>query len=317
LRETPKDVKKIDLKNKNNKIYSSMNNVKVCTKCDKELSFSMFHKDKRKPNGIRSDCKECVCKYSKEYAINNKENRKEYKKEYRSRPETKKLEKKYEQRPEIKNKRKEYRNIPEIKQRYTEYFNRPEVIERKKLLEKQRRSIINERLKQRYNSDVNYKLVCLIRSRMYKLITRNKTKHSVEYLGCDLSFLKNWIEYRFNETMTWDNFGTYWHIDHILPVSKFDFNDENNLHICFHWTNLQPLIIEENLEKTNRIEHHHYFNNFISVFRFNKLNNQFLGYEALNKSLKWLRLELRYRNNPPYEENIKIFSEMDNPQPSL
>ena len=257
-----------------------MNNVKKCTKCEKELSFENFHRDKTTKDGYKFRCKECTKISTKAYSSipENKERKKEYKKEYRSRPETKKLEKEYEKRPEIKEKRKEYRNIPEIKERYKEYFNRPEIKERIKLLQKQRYPIRNERLRQRYNSDVNYRLVCIIRSRMNKLFTRNKTQHSIEYLGCDLPFLKNWIEYRFDENMTWENFGTYWHIDHILPVSKFDFNDEKNLHICFHWTNLQPLIGEENQSKSNHIENHHYFNNFISVFRFNKINHQFLGY---------------------------------------
>jgi hypothetical protein len=48
-----------------------------------------------------------------------------------------------------------------------------------------------------------------------------------------------------------------------------------------------------------------------------------LGYEVLNESLKWLRLKLRNRNNPPYDndntqvKNEEMSFEMDNPQPSL
>jgi len=42
---------------------------------------------------------------------------------------------------------------------------------------------------------------------------------------------------------------------------------------------------------------------------------QNMGYETVNESLQWLRLELRYRKNAPYEDGNT--SEIDNPQPSL
>jgi hypothetical protein len=42
--------------------------------------------------------------------------------------------------------------------------------------------------------------------------------------------------------------------------------------------------------------------------------NNFLGYQTLNESLKWLRIKLRYGKNPTYEGNNT--PEIDNPQPS-
>jgi hypothetical protein len=47
---------------------------------------------------------------------------------------------------------------------------------------------------------------------------------------------------------------------------------------------------------------------------FNKKYNQFLGYQAVNESLQWLRMELRYGKNPPHED-VQT-SEIGNPQPS-
>jgi hypothetical protein len=41
-----------------------------------------------------------------------------------------------------------------------------------------------------------------------------------------------------------------------------------------------------------------------------------LGYQALDESLKWLRVELRYRKNPSHED-VSNTSEIGNPQPSL
>ena len=43
-----------------------------------------------------------------------------------------------------------------------------------------------------------------------------------------------------------------WHIDHIIPCDWFDMNKPEEQAICFHWSNLQPLWADENLEKKAR-----------------------------------------------------------------
>ena len=55
------------------------------------------------------------------------------------------------------------------------------------------------------------------------------------------------------EEMTWENYGSKWHIDHIIPISSFNLkNREEFLQAC-NWLNLQPLWAEENLRKGNRL----------------------------------------------------------------
>jgi hypothetical protein len=50
------------------------------------------------------------------------------------------------------------------------------------------------------------------------------------------------------EDMNWDNI----HLDHIKPVSKFNLEDETELLDCCHYTNFQPLLIKDNLNKSNK-----------------------------------------------------------------
>ena len=52
-----------------------------------------------------------------------------------------------------------------------------------------------------------------------------------------------------NETkMTWDNI----HTDHIKPISSFDLDDEDEFLSCCNYTNLQPLLAEDNLKKHDK-----------------------------------------------------------------
>ena len=50
--------------------------------------------------------------------------------------------------------------------------------------------------------------------------------------------------------MTWDNYGK-WHVDHIIPKSKFKFKsiDDAGLKECWKLENLQPLWAEDNLSE--------------------------------------------------------------------
>ena len=144
---------------------------------------------------------------------------------------------------------------------------------------------------------------------------KGKNTSYQKIIGCDIEFLKNWIEFRFNENMNWENFGAYWQIDHIIPINSFNFENENECNICFHWTNLQPLESQINRIKSDKLQLHYYFNNIVNINRFNSKYNNFLGYQVLNESLRWLRdKKLRYGKNPT-DEGAKA-PEIDNPQPS-
>ncbi len=76
-----------------------------------------------------------------------------------------------------------------------------------------------------------------------------KTKTSLK-LSFSSAELKRHLEKQFCKGMTWDNYGTYWHVDHITPLSAFDPSDE----AAWHLTNLRPLPAEENLKKSHRVE---------------------------------------------------------------
>ena len=55
--------------------------------------------------------------------------------------------------------------------------------------------------------------------------------------------------------MSWENHGE-WHLDHVIPLSYFDLNDELQRLAAWHYINFQPLWAADNLKKggKNRIE---------------------------------------------------------------
>ena len=84
------------------------------------------------------------------------------------------------------------------------------------------------------------------------------------YLGCSIEEYIDYLEeLLYNqpehhevpdwEFMTWDNYGTYWHIDHIIPLS-YNRNEltKEILFKRFHYTNTQPLPAYINNNKGSR-----------------------------------------------------------------
>lgn len=75
---------------------------------------------------------------------------------------------------------------------------------------------------------------------------------ALEFLGCSVPHFFLHIERQFREGMGWYNWGK-WVLDHILPCSSFDFRIKENLRLCFHFSNLQPLWARENMTKGDKI----------------------------------------------------------------
>lgn len=107
-------------------------------------------------------------------------------------------------------------------------------------------------VKNKRKKDINYKLKSNTSRRLRKLISENSRK-TVDILGCSIEELKSYLESKFQEGMSWDNYGLKgWHIDHIIPCSSFDLTNEEELVKCFNYKNLQPLWCKDNWSKSDK-----------------------------------------------------------------
>ena len=79
-----------------------------------------------------------------------------------------------------------------------------------------------------------------------------KTNVTMKYIGCTPKELVAWIESQWEKGMTWESYGVYgWHIDHVIPISRFDMTKEEHILVGMSWMNLRPLWRDHNLEKSN------------------------------------------------------------------
>ena len=111
-----------------------------------------------------------------------------------------------------------------------------------------RRKYQNNRIK----TDPIYKMIRNMRNRVWCAIEKNcKSATTLELLGCTPKFLKEFLEKKFTDGMSWGNYGS-WHIDHIKPIAAFDMSKSEEQKLAFHYTNLQPLWVADNLKKGDK-----------------------------------------------------------------
>lgn len=114
------------------------------------------------------------------------------------------------------------------------------------------------RRKERLRTDIHFRLKNALSRRLRQALTANagsgsrKAAKTVEMIGCSVSDLRLHLEARFTGAMSWENHGTIWHIDHIMPCASFDLSKPEHQFRCFHFSNLQPLLALANMRKGAR-----------------------------------------------------------------
>jgi hypothetical protein len=105
--------------------------------------------------------------------------------------------------------------------------------------------------RERKHKNVIFKLTSSLRTRLYIALKHNsKVGSAVRDLGCTIEFFKKYISKKFYGKMTWKNWGPYWHLDHIVPLWKFDLTNRKQLLKAFHYTNYQPLTVKAHRSKS-------------------------------------------------------------------
>ena len=170
----------------------------------------------RKKSDIKKTTHESLLKYAKEYREKNKDKISNYMKEYN---------------------KTRYTRYHGDKNEYNSYMN----------------NYMNEYIKRRCESDPLYSIrrkikITITTSLKKKSYTKNSRTY--EILGCSYEEFKIWIENKFTEGMSWENYGK-WHYDHIIPISSA-LSEEECIRLN-HYTNFQPLWAADNIRKSNKL----------------------------------------------------------------
>jgi hypothetical protein len=232
-----------------------MSNIKKCTKCGRELPLDQFYRKKLKGGrvGYKSRCKVCMNAANTEWRKNNPEKRRAQ----NARCYKNNLEKcKATSIKWHKNNPEKTRAAKAKWRKNNSERARSAVVEWNRKNPEKLRAINANYQRERRAVDSTYKLMKNIGAAMSTALKGNvKHSHTAELIGCSVECLRYHLEGQFVEGMTWDNYGRYgWHIDHIIPLSYFDFSDPEEQKRAWHYTNLQPLWAADNLRKSNKIE---------------------------------------------------------------
>lgn len=178
---------------------------------------------------------------------------------------------------------------------FAEYNAKPENKERRNLRKKERKV-----------KEPQFKTVESLKTRIHEVLRGYKNCSSSKLLDCTRTQLYTWLAYNFTDDMNWDNYGLYWHIDHVVPISRFNVLNTTEQNLCFNWSNLRPLKKEFNMSKSDKICEEYILTHIESYKSFCKIHQ---GYQTSVERCLWQRLELWNGKNPQgdvaFEEQLK------------
>ena len=236
---------------------------KTCSKCEITKKIEFFGINGKDINGnkfYRGICKECLSNNKKKRRIKNNEMNKNN---------SNFIENKYPEHIKLCSKCKIPKKLKEFYHAGIDYHSNCKKCSSDHT--KQTRKQIQKRVKRNEENNPVLKVRRNLRTRIISALKNNsKSISTIKLLGCSISFYKQWLEWRFDSNMTWNNYGIYWHIDHVKPCSSFDLIKISEQYKCFNWKNTQPLEKSKNIVKSNKILLNHILFNELKVKVFEK-----------------------------------------------
>lgn len=242
---------------------------KVCSKCgiEKDVSEFYFRKDK---GYYKNQCKNCCLAMDKEYRNINKDKIFKRVKAHIAKPEIKKqlkeYRKKYKQANKeiisIKNKKYREEHMEHIKEWHKNHYaaNKNTISIKSKIYrdknKEKKKEYCRKWRKKKLNNDSEYK----VKSYMISHFTRELKKKNIDkkesmfrITGIKYS---EYVEYLKNDPL-WNDYHNKTKkisVDHIIPISVYDFTDQEEIRKCWNKLNLRLLPSDENLKKLNKID---------------------------------------------------------------
>jgi len=213
--------------------------------------------------------------------LKRKEIQKRYRNKNREKLRQKQNEYYQENKEEIKEKNKDR------KKGYDDKYmskNREKVLQRKKEYYQENKETIKEKQiiyqNEKRKTDIGFKIRGNLRGRLRVCLNPEVQMETTNRLiSCSPDNFFQWLLYQFDVYMSWENYGTYWVLDHVKPLALFNLNNKKERLESMHWTNIRPFGKIDNIIKSDKysskIQHLH--NIIVASFNFNfklEINNE-------------------------------------------
>ena len=230
-------------------------NIKYCPKCVNNKDVADFNKLNSSKDGLQAWCRLCAHNYRVKHYLENKEYE-----NFRSFDYYNTHKNNYIETNRIRAKKWYFNNkliaIARIKLWAKNNPEKRMVIRRRYYIKN--RTKIFAQIKSRRRNNLQFRLRSIVSKAVWYYLRRNFSSKNSHSAWCHLSYkpgqLKQHLEKQFDQNMSWENYGSYWHIDHIIPQSKllYDSMEHPNFQKCWDLSNLRPLEKFENLRKGNK-----------------------------------------------------------------
>jgi hypothetical protein len=86
------------------------------------------------------------------------------------------------------------------------------------------------------------------------VLEEQKCSAYAPYFGATHALFREWIALQFHTDLNWENFSEAWQFDHVVPVAFFDFHNESDLRLCWHFVNIRVDRLQKEGVRTHRTD---------------------------------------------------------------
>ena len=77
------------------------------------------------------------------------------------------------------------------------------------------------------------------------ILEKQSTRLYAAFMGLDIETYRNYIALQFTDGLSWSNFGKAWQFEHIIPMSYFDFANQDDMALCWNFINIRVAALEK------------------------------------------------------------------------
>ena len=108
--------------------------------------------------------------------------------------------------------------------------------------------------RERWQNDPMFRIKSNDRRKVRKLLVgQQKAGSAVRDIGCTGEEFRAYIASLFTDEMSWDNYGSYWHLDHIYPLNAANLKDRTEFLAVSNYRNRQPMEAGANIAKQDKV----------------------------------------------------------------